>query len=123
MNDKDGVLVAPLYITQGEDWDRVYPITDPVSGLPLNLTGFTLVGSIRLTAETDGSPLYEWKAANTNVVLGSDGKATIQVPAATSLLWDWIRNEAVYDLFLTNISGKKMCMARGPVAVRPAVTR
>jgi hypothetical protein len=122
MLDKDGVLLAPLWITQGEDWDRVFPIADPITGVPIDLTGWTLVGQIRETSDST-VVLYEWKTANTNVAVSVDGKATIQVPSASSLLWSWVKNEAVYDLFLTNLSGKKMCMARGTVVVRPAVTR
>src|SRR5688572_14463711 len=98
MLDKDGVLIAPLWITQGEDWDRVFPINDPITGQPINLTGWTILGQVRATAEST-VVLYEWKSANNNVTVSADGKATIQVPSATSLLWDWIKNEAVYDVF------------------------
>jgi|SRR6185503_4606602 len=122
MLDKDGVLLAPLWVSQGEDWDCVFPVSDPITSTPLNLTGWTLVGQIRATPEST-VVLYEWKAASSNVQVTADGKATIQVPAADSLLWGWAKSEAVYDLFLTNLSGKKMCMARGPVVVRQAVTR
>lgn len=122
MLDKDGVLLDDLYISQGADWAREYPVKDPVTGAALNPTGWTIEGKIRQDLDSD-AVLYEWKAANGNVSTNAAGTVTISVPAAHSPLWSWASRDAVYDVIVTNTSGKKATLARGKVVVRRASTR
>jgi hypothetical protein len=122
MLDKDGVLIDNLYVTQSADWAREYPVTDPVTGVALDPSGWTIEGVIRpyIGSETK---LYEWKTANSNVATHPSGKITISVPATDSSLWLWADLKAVYDLRVTNGSGKKAILARGSLTVRRASTR
>lgn len=119
--DKDGALKRTLYITQGADWNLTFPINDPVTGLPLDISTWSLKGQIRESNES-AAILHTWDSANASATVGIAG-AKILVPAATSLAWTWCDLSALYDLFLTSASGKIACIARGPVVIRTATTR
>jgi hypothetical protein len=119
---KDGVLLTTLHITQGADWDRIFTLTNPATGDPLDLTGYELTGAVRYRPD-DVVALYEWSTANGNVSVSNDGKATISVPRATSLAWTWVDSQAYYDVFIKNTSNKRVCIARGQIKVIKAMTR
>jgi hypothetical protein len=119
--DADGVLVDDLYIPQGTDWQRNYPITDPIAGTPVNVASWTLRGQIRRSAGSS-TVLYDWNATAGNVVLGN-GVVSIKVPAATSASWTWVELGATYDLELVEpVQGKVQRLAKGTVTVTREVT-
>jgi hypothetical protein len=119
--DEDGVLIDDLCIPQGVDWQRNYPINDPTTGDPLNVTSWILRGQIRQTANAS-TVLYDWNAAAANVVLGN-GVVSIKVPAATSAAWTWIEVGARYDFELVEpIQGKIQRVSKGSVTVTREIT-
>jgi hypothetical protein len=119
--DEDGVLVDHLFIPQGTDWQRNYPVNDPDTGLPINVTSWTLRGQIRQTASAVVA-LYDWNAAAGNVVLGN-GVVSIKVPAAASAAWTWVELEARFDLELVEPVGSRVQrLAKGPVTVTREIT-
>jgi hypothetical protein len=119
--DNDGVLIDNLCIPQGTDWQRNYPVSDPTTGDPMNVTTWLLRGQIRQTYDS-ASVLYDWSAAATNVVLGN-GSVSIKVPAVTSSAWTWIGCSAVYDIELVEpVQGRIQRLAKGTVTVTREVT-
>lgn len=119
--DVDGVLIDNLYIPQGTDWQRSYPITDPTTGLPIDVSSWVLRGQIRQSTSST-AVLYDWNAAAGNVVLGN-GTVVIKVPAATSAAWSWIEQGARYDLELVEpIQSRVQRLAKGSVTVTREVT-
>lgn len=117
--DKDGVLIDDLYVPQGSDWDRTYPINDPLTDTPMNVTGWTLEGQVRQSSTTP--VLYEWSTANSNVQTGN-GFVKITVPAAVSDAWGWVDQAMKYDLELTDTLGKKMRVSKGTFTVTSQIT-
>lgn len=119
--DSDGVLIDDLFIPQGTDWQRNYPVTDPDTDLPMNVSTWTLRGQIRQTPEAS-AVLYDWNSGAGNVVLGN-GTVAIKVPAATSAAWAWIDSGAWYDLELVEPVGSRVQrLAKGSVTVTREIT-
>lgn len=115
-------VVEPLVINQGEDWSWKWIVKDPVTNLPLNLTGWSGKGEVR---ERPGSPvLYTWTTggATPNMELTALGECIITVPNADSTAWTWGQIEARYDIELLNTSNKKIRLAEGEVIVSLEVT-
>lgn len=119
MLDDDGVLIDNLVVPQGTTFIRSYPITDPISGALINTAGWTLRGQVR--QEPTSTVLYEWKAANTNVVLGN-GFVQIKILPAESDGWTWIGVAAKYDLELQDLTNQVQRIAKGDFTVTPSYT-
>jgi hypothetical protein len=117
--DIDGVLIDNLFVPQGTTFIRNYPVTDPISGALINTAGWTLRGQVRLTATS--AVLYEWKAANSNVVLGN-GFVQIKVLPADSDAWTWIEQAAKYDLELQDAANQVQRISKGDFTVTPSYT-
>jgi len=114
------IIVEDLEINQGEDWTWKWIVKDPVTGDPLDLTGWTGKGEIRMQP---GDPvLYTW-VTGTNMTLNEDGEVLITVPHASSTAWTWGALVARYDIELTNGSGKKVRLVEGDVKVSLEVTQ
>lgn len=108
-----------MKIKQGISWARRWPVSDPATGGPLDMTGWSADAQVRASAE-DPTVLYEWSTALGNLELG-DGTLTISVPPADSLGWEW--RQGVYDILVTNPSAQVALVAEGNLFVDPAVTR
>lgn len=119
MIDTDGVLIDNLVVPQGTTFIRNYPITDPLTSLIINTAGWILRGQVRQTPLT--TVLYEWKAANNNVVLGN-GFVQIKVPAADSDSWLWVGEATNYDLELVDPGGQVQRVAKGSFTVSRSYT-
>lgn len=115
-------VVEDLEINQGEDWGWKWTVKDPVTGLPMDISGWTGKGQIRLRPG-DATLLYEWNSTggSPNMTLGSDGVCQINVPKAVSSAWVWGATEARYDIELTG-GGKTVRLAEGKVSLSLEVT-
>lgn len=109
-------LLFPLNINQGETYSVTFPVVD-ANGAPVNVTGWTARSQIRQTPVD--AILYEWSAANHNIVV-TGTTVTLTVSPADSSLWEW--TSARYDLDLTDLSGNVSRLAEGDVCVSPAIT-
>jgi len=113
------VVTEDLVINQGEDWSYKWVVLDPVTGDPMDISGWTAKGEIR---ERPGSPvLYTWTTGS-NITLTALGECIISVPSAASSAWTWVGITARYDIELTNLSSKKVRLAEGEVTVSLEVT-
>jgi hypothetical protein len=108
-----------MKIKQGVTWARRWPVSDPATGDPLDMTGWAAKAQVRVSA-ADTTVLYEWSTDDGNLDLGN-GFLTLSVTPADSLSWDWRRG--VYDIFVTNPSNQVALVAEGTAFVDPAVTR
>lgn len=108
----DTQVVESLIIKQGAFWSRAWPITDEVTDLPQDLTGWTAAAKVRGTAS--GTLLADLAPTT------SGSSVVITVSAATSLTWTW--THGVFDLLLTDDAGVTYQVVGGTVTLRPAVT-
>lgn len=108
-----------MKIKQGTTWARRWPISDPATGDPLDVSGWSGRAQVRDTADAT-LVLYEWSTALGNLDLET-GFLTLSVPPSDSLGWEWRRG--VYDIFVTNSGGQVALVAEGTTFVDPAVTR
>ena len=108
-----------LVISQGSYYERRYPILNPDTGLPLDLTGWTARGQVREAVES-AAALYEWSVAESNLQLLA-GELVISVPAGDSSGWTWRRGR--FDIELTDPSGKPGRVDSGSIQVDPETTR
>lgn len=107
-----------LVIQQGTSWAISWPITDE-HGDPLDLAGFTVACQIRPSKDS-GEVLHEFTPeAGTATV--SQSYVTLAVDPAVSSTWSW--RGGVYDVELTDPSGRVARIAEGTVVVSPEVTR
>lgn len=115
-------VVEDLEINQGEDWAWKWIVRDPVTGSPMDISGWTGKGQVRLRPG-DTVLLYEWNSTggSPNMTLGADGVCQIEVPRAASSAWTWGALEACYDIELTG-AGKTVRLAEGNVVLSLEVT-
>ena len=106
-------LEYDLAVEQGSTFRRSVPVLDD-TGNPLDVTGWSARGQIRLTFR-DSAPVYELDitVAGTNVEL--------VIPAADSSEWMW--RHGVYDVELVDLIGHPTRLIQGSVTVSPEVTR
>lgn len=119
MDVVDGVRQDNLTVPQGSYWQRSWPVRD-THGDPIDTTGWTLRGQIRLAA---GQPvLHEWSTdrATPNATT-TGGWASVTLAPEDTDGWDFYR--AVYDLVLTDPAGHAQRIVQGAITVSPAVTR
>ncbi len=107
-----------LVIQQGTSWAISWPITDE-SGEPLDLSGFTVRAQVRASKEA-GDVLHEFSTEAGNAA-AEQSSVTLSLSPAVSSAWSW-RN-GVYDVELTDPSGRVARIAEGSVVVSPEVTR
>lgn len=104
-----------LAVEQGSTFRRSIPVLDD-TGVPLNVTGWSARGQIRLT-HRDRTVAYDLgphlEVAGTNVEL--------VIPAEDSSLWTW--RWAVYDVEVVDLIGNPTRLIQGSVSVSPEVTR
>ena len=107
-----------LVIQQGTSWAISWPITDE-HGEPLDLSGFTVACQIRPSQES-GEVLHEF-TTEAGTATTSQSYVTLSVPPAVSSQWKW--RGGVYDVELTDPSGRVARIAEGSVVVSPEITR
>lgn len=113
-------VYSSLEIRQGMTDRYRWPISDPATGTPLDISGWSARGQVRKWPGAD-TVLHEWSTTAGNLTLGVDGYLTITVSPAESSAWDW--SEGRYDIELTKPDGDVIRVAAGPVMVSPEITR
>jgi hypothetical protein len=114
-------VYTPLTIEQGTTWQCRWPVADPTTGEPVDLTGWSARGQVRKWAGAE-PVLHEWSVDADNLTLGVDGYLSITVDPAESSTWDWC--DGRYDIELTDPNGTRVIrIAAGPVTVSPEITR
>jgi hypothetical protein len=106
-------LEYDLAIEQGSTFRRSIPVLND-AGTPIDLTGWSARGQIRLTYR-DAGAVYDLALE----VSGSNVEMT--VPAADSSEWTW--RHGVYDVELIDVDGAPTRLMQGNVTVSPEVTR
>jgi len=122
-------MKKPLQLTislyQGQTFNDVLALSDDVSGLPVDLTGYTARMQARFDI-TDTTPVFTWSTATGEIVIdGPNGTITFAVtPTATAALPT--NNDItvlVYDLVLSSGAGYVERTVQGAVVIYPGVTR
>lgn len=114
-------VVQDIEINQGEDWSFKWVVKDPVTSLPMDISGWTGKGQIRYRPG-DVVLLHEWSSAAGTMSLGVDGVCQITVPKATSTAWTWGGVAARYDIELLSPAGKTVRLAEGNAVLSLEVT-
>lgn len=108
--------ISNLYIDQGSDYSTIITVQS-ASGLPLNLTGYTVASQMRKsfsssTAYNFTSEVYDAAAGQIRISLTAAGTEAI-APGR------WL-----YDVEITQTStGKKKRVVEGLVTITPQITR
>jgi hypothetical protein len=110
-----------LVIPAGTTWAWAFPITNP-SGGPVDLTGWSARAQVRANKWVRDLPvLHEWTTAgpSPNASL-ADSQLILIVDGATSSAWTWWAG--VYDIELTDDTGRVARLDQDDVLVTPEVT-
>lgn len=107
-----------LVIPQGTTWSISWPVTD-ANGQPIAGAGWSVRAQVRPYASS-GLVLHEWSTTLGNATI-VNGSVALTVSASDSAAWPW--RKGVYDVELTDPSGKVARLAEGTVVVSPEVTR
>ena len=125
--------VADLCVQWNEDYDESWSLSDPVTGAPTNLTGWTLKLQVRASAGAPGNPLLA-------LAYTTDPTATgIYMPQATSGVFTPRMAQAdlealavaggqqsvlryAYDFVATDSAGVKRALVSGAFILTPGVT-
>ena len=108
--------ISNLYIDQGSDFSSVITVK-AVSGLPLDLTGFTVASQIRKSFSSSAFHTFACE-----VLDATTGRIRISISAsATEAI---VPGRWLYDVEITQTStGKKKRVVEGIVTVTPQITR
>lgn len=105
-------------ITEGTDFTQSFLYTNPVTGLPINLTGYTADLKIKQASNgtydgySNPSVVLELFAPNGGITLGGTaGTVTVAITAAQTTALTW--NQGVYNLTLINASGQRIPFMNG----------
>jgi hypothetical protein len=113
-------IVADLVIEQGTTWSVRWVVSDPDTGVPLNVSGWTVRSQVRDPIESD-VVLHEWSTAGGTITADASGNVTLLVAPATSSAWAWVRGR--YDVELISPQSEVTRLAQGRVRVSHEVTR
>lgn len=108
-------LEYDLEVEQGSTYRRTVPVLDE-DGNPLDVTGWTVRGQVRLTPL---SPVVLLDLGPHLTVSGTS--VELAIPGTVSSLWAW--REATYDVELVAPSAAVTRLLRGRVLVDPETTR
>lgn len=107
-----------LRINQGESFRLTIPVLND-SNNPVTVTGMTARGQIRAW-DSSAPALYEWSAANGNLVLSITNVIILVPPAASSA---WTFRSAQWDLELVDpATSTTTRLVEGLVIVEPEIT-
>lgn len=109
---------AKLFIQQGTTWAISWPITTP-EGDPVDVTGWGVQAQIR-ASKTATEVLHEFTTTRENA-FADQGAVTLSVTPNESSAWPW--RSGVYDVELTDPTGRVARIAEGSVTVSAEVTR
>lgn len=109
--------VTPLSYRKGTSQGFAWPITQ--AGAPVDLTGWTVRAQIREHKDA-ATALYEFTTANGGATVTGSQVAIWLTPTISAA---WTFREAVYDVLLTDPTGKAMLVAEGLFTLRAGVTR
>lgn len=115
-------VYSPLVIRQGMTERFRWPVTDPTTGNPIDISSWSARGQVRKWSNAD-ELLHEWSTATGNLTLGSDGYLTITVAPAVSSAWDWVEGRYDIELTMPGADGDVIRIAEGRVMVSPEITR
>jgi len=117
---KNGVGQVDIQINQGSDLDIMMTYKDP-SDLAVDLTDWTAEMDIRLKVD-DATPIIELSTMNSRIVLGGvTGTINLLIDAADTEALSF--KKGVYDLELTDTTGKVIRLIEGKVTLTTEVTR
>lgn len=110
-----------LYVKAGSFDPKVWVITDPVSGLPLDLTVSGFLVSATVASHNDGTGVTLLELADADVWRRtSTGQIFFQPPSAMSTLWPSV--SAYYQAELTHPSGEDVRFAEGRFVIDSDLT-
>lgn len=104
-----------LLIEQGSTYRRSVPVLDD-TGAPLDVTGWSVRGQIRLTHD---SPTTVYDLGPHLTVTGTAVELVIPAEASSAWVWRW----GVYDVEIVDPGGSPTRLIQGSVGVSPEVTR
>lgn len=96
--------------------------TDSLGAL-INLTGYTMLMQLRLTANTPDPAMLELSTDNGKIVLADQGTATGQFTITISAADAATLEAGVYDLLATSPGGVVTRLMYGDVSIGQGVTR
>lgn len=106
---------ANISIDQGSDFELSVPCTG-VNGLPLNLTGYTARGQIRRNYSSSTKVDF-------TIAIPSPTSGTLLVTLAKTTTATMKAQRYVYDIEVTDGSGKTTRILEGQLEINPAVSR
>lgn len=113
------LVVNDIVFDQGADYTRTITLSND-DDTPINLTGYTIVGSMKKTYCQTNTDL-----AFTIVILDqgtNEGEFTFTIPAALSAALPCNHTSFVFDIKMTSAGGIKTRIAEGKAKMRLQVT-
>ena len=107
--------ISNLYVDQGAFF-RTYITVSGSSGVPLDLTGFTVASQMRKSYQSSTAYNFTTSISNPSV-----GRVQIQLDSAHSRLIP--PGRYVYDVRVTNPLGESTRVVEGIVTINPEVTQ
>lgn len=110
------VYVNNLIVNAGADFDQIFTLENTNTNDPLNLTSYTVKSQLRKHAGSSTAVSFASSI--------SDGPAgQIRIGLTTAQTNNLKPGRYVYDVVITDISGKKSRVIEGMVLVREGATR
>jgi len=105
-----------LYVKAGSFDPYAWTVTDPVTGLPLDLTasGYLVAGVVATRDDGTGTTLLELADAEV-WARTADGQIVFQPPSGVSTLWPSV--SAYYQAELSHPSGQRVRFAQGKFVI------
>lgn len=112
----DLVVRDNVVITQGDDRPVSWVLTDS-TGSTVDLSGYTARAQVRARPDSP-EVLHEWSTEAGTIALAD---STVALSTVDSETWTWARG--LYDVHLTDFSGRTEVVVRGSVVLVPGITR
>lgn len=106
-----------IEVEQGCSYTLPLEHTDKITGLPIDLTGYS--GKFSIVPIPNQPPAFSITEADANFVLGgTTGKVTIYLPPTVTISTTWF--QAPFDVILLDPNGIKTKICRGLVTITPS---